>query len=816
MLKNYFKIGLRNFLKYKIFSAINVFGLAAAMSVCMLIMLMWVDQKSYDNFHINADRIYRVVTSPLDNNRMRATIPFPTLNALKSDSPLIEDVTVLRRGFGGDAIYTDENNERSFAEMKGYFTDPSFLKMFDYQLEKGDKNSALTEPNSLVISHEIAEKLFGKTNPIGKTINFADRGLNFWTDEATAPKDWGIFTIQGVFANQPKSHLKFDVMASSASLDLLYKESKLEDLTNNWTVDHQSYGYVLLKPEATSKDLEAALSSLTINHLATSENDYLKKIRYNYQALSDITPGEATGNATDNTLPLFAYYILGGLALIIMLASCLNYTSLSVARAVTRSNEIGVRKVNGAAKSDLIYQFISEAFITVFLALVLANIFLLFLKRAFLGLWLNQYLNFDLNFNLKVYGFFFAFTLLVGFVAGVYPAIRMSKFNPVKALKRLETAGSGKLGLRKVLTVSQFVISLFFIISSILVYNQLEQFSEFDYGFNPKNVVNANLQSNDYQLVKRTFSEIPEVEGVSATAYIPADGRNDNTNIKKIGEEGDGKTAIDLSVDRNYAEVLEIAMVAGEKIPVGSDSASSFVMVNEMATRELGFSHPSEVIGETFEIGGQNKTVSGVFKDFNFFLLFTGRQTGPIVFQYKPEIYKFATIRISGVNKQESMAKLEAAWQKIDPIHPLQYEHYDEQLADNNQAVMDLVSIIGFMAFIAILVSCLGLFGMATYSTERRTKEIGVRKVLGASTLTLNYVLSKEFLKMIGIAILIAAPASYFANNFWLNYMITRAEFGVGTVALGTFIVLSLAMLTVIPQSIRIANKNPVETLKIE
>lgn len=815
MIKNYIKIAWRNILKDKILSFINIFGLAAGMSVCMLIILMWVDQKSYDSFHSNKDRIYRIVTSPLENNRMRATIPFPTTDALKNELPVLESAAFIRSDFGGDAVFKTPDNQYKYAEMRGYFSTPAFLEMFDFNLEKGDKNTALTATNSIVLSKAMATQLFGNVDPLGKSVQFFDRGLNFFTDEGYAPVDWGYFTVTGVFEEQAKSHLKFDVMASAASLDLLYTQSKIDDLRNNWSIDHKTYSYVLLKDGASEKALETGLASLTEHHLANSNNDYLKGMRFTYQPLTEITPGAATGNSTDTTLPLFSYYILGGLALIILLASCLNYTSLSVARALTRSNEIGVRKVNGAAKRDLIFQFVTEAFIIVLGALVLANLLLLFLKKAFLNLWLNQFLNFDLNFNLKVYASILVFTLLVGFLAGVYPAVRMASFDPIKSLKKLEFAGSGKLGLRRVLIVSQFVISLFFVISGILVYKQLNQFMQFDYGFNPKNVINVNLQSNDYKLIKQAISEIPGVEAVSACAYVPADGRSDNTGINKPGEE-QKKSAIGLSVDRNFTEVMDIKLLAGQIFPSTTDNSSEFVMVNETASRELGYERTAEIVGQTLEVGGQKKTVAGVFENFNFFLVFSGRQTGPIVFNYNPSLYKYATIRISGTKPEETLARIQTAWQKIDPIHPLLYEYYDDQLADNNQGVIDLVSIIGFLAFMAILIACLGLFGMATYSIERRTKEIGVRKVLGASIMSLNYTLSKEFLKMIGIAVLIAAPAAYFLNNLWLNYMITRAEFGLGIVWMGTFIVVMLALLTVIPQSIRVASKNPVETLKIE
>ncbi|MBP7643273.1 MAG: ABC transporter permease [Saprospiraceae bacterium] len=816
MIKNYFKIGLRNAIKYKVFTAINVFGLAAAMSVCMLIMLMWSDQKAYDLFHQNKDRIYRIVTSQIENSNKRATIPYPTIHKLENQVAEIEDAVTLRREFGGDGLYTNKDQKISFSEMRGYFTNSSFFNVFDFDLAEGDPKSALEKPNSIVITKSIADKLFGKESPIGKNIHFSDRGLNYWTEEASPPVDWGIFTVTGVFAeNHQKSHLKFEVMASESSLDLLYKQGKIDDLTNNWATDFKAYGYVMLKEKAPVSSLEKALVSLTEAELQDNENESLKKSRFTFQPLTKITPGEATGNSTDTTLPLSVYYILWGLAFIIMLAACLNYASISIARAVTRFNEIGVRKVIGAGRKDLVFQFLSESLITVFLSLILANFFLIFIKKAFLNLWLNQFLDFDMNFNVKIYAMFLGFTLCIGFVAGLIPALKLSRFSPIDAMKSKQSAGSGKMGFRRVLIVSQFALSMLFIVSAILIYNQLDQFMKFDYGFDSENVVNVNLQSNDYELVKSSMSAVPGVDAVSACAYVPADGRNDQCSIKKIDSDI-VKSAIDLSVDANFAEVLKIGLLAGRKMNATSDSVNNEIMVNETAAKEFGYANPSEMVGQIFEINGTPKTVTGVFNDFNFFLLFTGRTTGPIVFQRAPQLFKFATIKITSNNKSKVIAAMEEQWKTIDPIHPMQFEFYEDQLSDNNQAIVDLVAIIGFLAFLAIVIASLGLFGMAIYITERRTKEIGIRKVLGANLLGLNYTLSREFIIMLGIAIAIAAPASFFLNKLWLDYMVVKADFGIGTLSLGALILFIIGLLTIIPQTLKIASKNPVDTLKIE
>lgn len=811
MFNNYFKIGIRNILKYKMFSFINIFGLAIAMSVCMLMLLMLTDQMAYDRFHSNKERIYRIVSTPLSTAQLRATIPFPVADKLKREFPCIEDAVFLRRGFGGDAMYNDH-----FSEIKGYFTTSSFFNIFSYKLEAGDARTALEKPNSLVISHHIALKLFGHDDPVGKILKYSDRGLNGWTAESKAPVDWGVYTVTGVFAeDKSKSHLEFDAMVSASTLDHLYSEGKIENLTNDWSNDYLSYAYVLLKKSSGAKELSGALKQVSELQLKGSDNEGLRNSRLTYQALTSINPGPAVGNAPTTTLPLFVYYILGGLSLVIMLAACLNYASISLARAATRSSEMGVRKVTGARRRDLIIQFLSETSITVILALVVANGILLLLKNAFLHLWLNKYLNFDLHFNGMTYVLFFGFSIVICFFAGIYPAFRLSGFSPVKALKKAAIAGSGGIGLRRVLTVSQFVISLLFIISSMVIYNQFRFYMNFDYGFNPHQVINVNLQSNNFDLVKNALSSVKGVTGVSGCAYLPATGRNDNLTLKIPGTE---KTiqAIDLAVDENFIHVMEINLVAGNKLPLNVNDQSPFILVNEETAKALGSTLPREIIGQPFEMNGKQVQVAGVFKDFTFFLLFGGRTTGPIVMHPGTGNIKFANVKISAENPRAVLDDLNSKWKSIDPIHPIQYEFYDQALSNNNQGLLDIVSIIGFMAFLSITIACLGLLGMAIYTTERRTKEVGVRKMLGAGELQLNYLLSREFIVMIGIAILIAAPLSYFLNNLWLNFMVVRTEIGLGTLCFGSVILLVLGLTIVMTQTFIIAKRNPIVALKIE
>ena len=811
MIKNYFKVAWRNLIKYKAFSFINIFGLAVGMSVCMLMILMLSDQLSYDSFHENKDRIYRLATTPLNRSSLRATIPFPVAGELVSDFPAIEDAVFLRRGFGGDAVY-----DLQYAEMKGYFSTPSFFKVFSYDLEAGDATTALQKPGSIVMSHKAAQQLFGKQDPLGKTIKFSDRGLNEWTDEGTTAVNWGLFTITGVFADHGyKSHLQFDAIMSASTLDRLYAENKMDNLSDDWNSDSKTFAYALLRKTANEKDLKQALDQITIQNFKDSKNQQLKESRLTYQPLTKISPGPIINNSPTNTLPLFVYYILGGLVLVILLTSCLNYTSLTVARSVTRSGEIGVRKVIGAFRKDLIIQFLCETTLTVFLSLLLANGLLLILKNAFLHLWINKYLKFDLQFNGYVYAAFVLFSLLISLISGIYPALKFSRSRPVVMMKKKDSSRLGKWGLRRVLTVSQFAISLTFIITSMVIYNQFKHYMQFDYGFNPKNVVNINLQGRDFQLVKNKFQNVPGVKAVAACAYLPATGRNDGLSLEVPGKDTSFK-AIGLSVDPDFINAMEIPLLYGRNIPPGNNQKSGFILVNEEAAKSFGFQHPGDAVGQGYMINGENVQVAGVIKNFTFFLLFNGRTTGPVVLHSDPAALRYATVKLEGGDVAAMMKELTNKWKSIDPIHPLQFEFYDEALANTNKGIFDLVAVISFLSFMAITIACLGLLGMAIYTTERRTKEIGIRKVFGASEWRLNFMLSKEFLEMLGLAILIAAPLSFLLNNYWLNFVVVRDELTLGTILFGSFILLLLGLLAIVPQTFKIAKSNPVKSLRNE
>lgn len=816
IIANYIKVSVRNILKYKVFSFINMFGLAVAMSICMLLILMLVDQKRYDQFHEKKDRVYRIL-SGIENSNQYATSPFPLAASLKTDYPIIEETTLLTPGVGGDVRY-----QQKFAEMRGYFAEPSFFNVFSFQLAEGDKLTALEKPNSIVLSKKLAKELFGNENATGKVVEFDDRQLAFpiTTGGTAAPAvSWGNFTVTGTIDESSyKSHLKFDVLMSASSIPVLVAEKKMTDQSGDWIDFFKTYTFVLLQNEKTEQELSGALIDFVKRKYADIEDEQVKGFGLWPQKLADVQL-ELKSNDTNNRLPLVGYYFIAILALVIMFSASLNYTNLTIARALTRAKEIGVRKVTGASRRSLIFQFLSESVIVSLLSMVLAVFISLFVANQFKGLWVNQYLNFELPQSPVVYFIFIGFALLVGLLAGLYPALYLSTYQPVKALKNLNNIRPGKLGMRKVLSVSQFTISLIFIITSILIFNQFKFFMEFDYGFNAKNIVNIELQGADYQKVATEFSSIPGITAISHSDLIPATGTNNGNEFKKFGTSAEEfKPSNILFTDQNFTDNLNIKLIAGKPLPPTGESSERFVLVNREFTKKFGYQNPAEVIGETFETKWAPEAVQvvGVVEDFHFLLLVNKDAMRPLMLRNQPSQFKYANVKISSGNPMAIVELMEQKWRLVEPSRAFQYKFYDDELSNTHQAIFDLVSVIGFIAFLAIIIACLGLLGMATFTAERKTKEIGIRKVLGADGQSIALLLSKEFVMVLLIAVPIGAPLSYFGNNLWLQSIANRVSFGVGTIFLGTLVLLFLGFVTIASQTIPASKKNPIDSLRLD
>ena len=797
-------------MKNPLSSFINVFGLTVAMSVCMLLILMLSDQKSYDQFHADHDRIYRLLGTPNDSSVPYATIPQPLGATLTTEFPLVQNAVTLRRGLGGDASYNQKT-----VEVKGYFTSNDFFDIFSFPLVRGDRRTALSNPNSIVLSREKAYQLFNTENPIGKQITFEDRGLHIMDIEfGSPPVKWGTFTVTGVIdLSSQKTHLKLDGLVSAATLEQLYEAEHLSDVSQNWEYYWASYAYVKLKNGVEQIELEKALASISEIQYAASEE--LDSFAFSSQKLGEITPGGIINNEPTFRLPVMGYYILSILAMVIMVMACLNYTNLSVARSLTRMKEIGVRKVSGASRKQLILQFLTESVLTVFIALALAIVLLYFTKEAFMKLWFNKYLNFELYTSGSVIVTFVAFAVLIGLLAGTYPAILLSRKQPIQALKSTKTS-TKKWSMQKILNVSQFVVSIVFIVTSLVIHDQFKHYTSFEYGFNAENIINVPLQSNDYQLVKNELSSVAGVKAISACDYIPATGITNVDELIAPGLEEEPITLLSFRVDEAFVENLGLTLIKGRDLTALGLSGQS-IIINESALEKLGYSDADAAIGQVWQRKNDEAVqIVGVVQNFRASLLINGDDIRPLCLRYDPSSFNYLNVRLSPGNPTRTIANIQQKWEGLDPIHEFRYDFYDNELANTNLAIFDIVTIIGYISFLAILISCLGLFGMATYTTERKTKEVGIRKVLGAGEFIIVLILSKNFLRLLAVAVVIAAPLSYFANRLWLENLPNRVDFGFETVLVGSSLILLLGLITIGSQTYRAARQNPVNSLKDE
>ncbi len=806
MIKNYFLTAVRNLMRHRFFSFINIFGLSISMTVCMGIIMLVADQMTYDLHNTKRSSIYRVISTPIDADGLEGTFdfassPLPLGPELLNSYTGVQKVARLKRGFGNGWVEFDQDVN---IPLGGFYADPEVLDVFELKLELGDERTALVEPYSVVLTREAAKKLFKVDNPIGESVRVGELG---------------VFTITGVLeTTDTKSHVVFESLASMSTLKSLEATGNHRDDLDNWHNHYNGYTYLLLEEGKNENDIQPHLDQIFNKHIAVETNPDISKAKFKLQKFGSITPGPLLSNAIGPFLPWIFVYFLGGLALLVMLASCFNFTNLSIARSLSRAKEIGIRKVSGAARIQIFGQFLSEAIITALLALVLSMLFLLALKPLMLNLNFARVLKWDLEANIYVYAVFALFAMVVGLFAGFFPAVVLSGFQPVKVLKSLGTMKVfSKMGLRKVLLVTQFSMSLIFILSIILIYNQLNLFLKADHGFDMESNIVVRLGETKPADLKTELLRHANISNVSASSHVPAAGRTNSEGVKKSLDEPDWTELNYYAVDEDYLQNLGLELIEGRYFAKESgESNANFLVVSESAVEALHYGSPKDAIGEQVycQIDSTSKQIIGVIKDYNHQVLMA--EMAPLAHVYRSEEYSILQVKYTG-DYHSAMDAVETAWAKVNPALKVDHKVFEEEIRGFYQLVFgDLVSVVGIISIMAILISCLGLLGMATYTTETRIKEVSIRKVLGAGNGVLVYLLSKGFLKIIGLAILIAVPAAYFLNNLWLELIAYHTSFDVGVVLLGVLILLIFALVTIGSQTIRATYVNPVENLKNE
>ena len=808
MLRNYILVATRNVIRYKFFSAINIFGLAISIAISMAVIMLVADQMMYDRYNTKKDRIYRIVSRGVTNTgedrggNVTSTSPMTLREELLDNYTGLEKVVRLKRGFGNHWMEVEGQNVN--IPLGGYFADPEVLSVFEYDLEEGDASTALVEPYSLVITKKAAKKLFKEPNPVGQSIKVGSLGT---------------YTVTGVLKEtEQKTHIAFEGLASMATVKSLSQGGLFRDEMEDWTNCWNGWTYIVTEPGKPRAEIEDYLFEIYKKHIATIEDPNVFKVKFSLQPLMEITPSNIMNNAIGPSLPWVVVYFFAGLACVVMLTSCFNFTNLSIARALTRAREIGVRKATGAARYQIFSQFLIESVVIAVCALVIAGLLMMVLKPFMLQLNFARIFRWDLQANYVVFGIFVIFSVIVGILAGFFPAVVLSGFQPVKVLKGLNDIKLiSKTGLRKALLVAQFTLSLIFILTVIIMYHQLDFFLNKDYGFNMKENIMLRLNDTSAPALKAELLKYANVKNVAGASHIPAAGTMHGNGFKKRSEDKEWTDLNTFSVDEDYLDNIEVGLVAGNFYSSDAgESNKSDVVINEQAVLALHYNSPADAIGQ--ELIRQHDSlrfvIIGVVKDYNHGQLMN--KIEPLALLYQPDQVTVLQVRYNG-SYQEATKTIEKAWAAVNPTLKVDYKGVEEEIKlFYNTVFGDIVHVVGLIATLAICISCMGLLGMATYTTETRLKEISIRKVLGSSNRQLVMLLSKGFFKLLMIAVLIGIPASWFLNNMWLELMAYRIDVSAAMIGLGVLIMLVLGGLTIGSQTLRAAFANPVDNLKNE
>lgn len=805
MFKNNLRVAFRNLIKQKEYTLINVFGLATSLAISMLIILFLIDQDRMDEHNGDADRIYRVITEYDDPSRERirsmATSPYAldqlvtfNVDQAEATSQLIKEA--------GSIKYEDR-----LLNFSGLYAAPNFFTFFDYELMKGSVHTALDNSNGIVLSEAFATKLFNTEDPVGKVVT-----LN----------DLGSFSVTGVVKEDIKSHLDFDLLLPKQAYEV---RAIHKVLMEDWAKGSRTfYNYVRLDEGTEDVALTSFLSGLDTQFPEEEKSRYA----FSLQRLDEINLGKLVGNEVGITTPGFVFYFFMVLAGVLMLSSGFNYMNLAVARGLKRAKEVGVRKVIGAGKRQIFFQFLLEAQVIMFTSFALAYGMLQLLVPIFNNLKIlrdvNGAITMNFNANLTVYLVFFAFTFLIGLIAGFYPAAYLSSFRPLQVLKGANNTGKRpSFRFRKVLVFFQYSFSIIFIITTIVLYQQAKSFATFDYGFNQKNVLNVAISNVPYETFRNELLKHSEIEGVSAISNLPILSRFEAIPLtrKNDGSKDDEFNVATFSVDPYTIENLQLSLMAGSMFDENQTDTRD-VIINEKAMKALGYESPHEVLNETFELTMEkdqmkqvtNHRIIGVIRDFSY--EFTFKESGPLVMIHDPSKWSMINIRFGNVPTDQAAEVVESVWKEFDNVHPFEYESYQYSISDIDEEFSDLVNIVGLVAFFALLIATLGQFSMVVHHIQLRVKEVGIRKVLGSSNGSLQCLLSKDFLIIIALAMLLSTPVAWKINALWtgLIYQSVGVSWMYVGMGVGIILLLSLTMVYVLVR--KAALSNPVDSIGYE
>lgn len=793
MFKNYIKIAVRSLYKSKGTSAINILGLSIGMACCIIIFLFVQNELSYDKFHSKSDQTFRVLTIDealgVSSNLVGITMPMLGV-AMESNFPEVENkVRLLPQG-----RQLINYEQQGFYTQNFAYAEPSLFDVFDFKVIEGDVNNALTEPNTVVFSETMAKTMFGEEDPIGKRIDI--------------PGQTGLEVVGVMKDITENSHLNFDVIVSMEQSDTT---SGFYNFINSWR-SISMVTYVQVTNPELEEDLEAKMETLI------RDNDVGENFKVTLQPLSEVHLGSSGilfENYNLNKTDINYVYTLAAVGLFVILIASFNFMNLSTARSANRAQEVGVRKVFGAFRLQLINQFMIESVV-----LCLISFFLAIGLVAMVG----TLVNLPIEQNLAIYFLSnttwllggLLFVLLLGIFSGSYPAFMLSAFNPISILwGSFKTSTKGIL-LRKSLVIFQFTISISMIIGTAIVYDQLQHQRNIDKGFNPEQVVTLNVGNQGLQQSMPVFMNMleqnPDVLKTARTAGMP--GRTfGRRGIRPEGVSEDDTWIVSvLGFDDSYMDLMNMEIVEGRSFDreMQTDPQQA-ILINEAMVHELAWDEP---LGKTITMGQQERQVIGVVKDFHFTNM--RHKIEPLAMLYNPNGGGNLAVKFTAANVSETMDYLQESWNEVFPNSPLEYRFFDEEFGQQYASDERFGRLVFSFTWLAIFIACLGLFGLSAFTAEQKTKEIGVRKVLGASVSGIVVLLSKEFSKLIIVAVVLAIPIAYYLMSIWLSDYEYRVEINWMWFAISALAALSIAVLTVTFQSVKAATANPSKSLRYE
>jgi putative ABC transport system permease protein len=799
MFISYIKIGLRNLIRHKGYTFINLTGLAVGMACAALILIYLREELSYDRYHSKAERIYRLTLTisrnGVDDRIAGAAAPMGP--AIAEEFP---EVLKAARVADPWASILVQYQEKQFEEPKVYYADQTLFEILDLPFQQGDQTMALRDPQSVVLSEEVARKYFGDENPIGKIISI-ERGNS-------------AYQVTGVLKQIPT--------AVSFRPDFIIPFNNLgpQRLTNWLFFSYPTY--LLLRESSSPKAVEGRFAEFVKKHYAEAPDDF-PTVSLGLQPLTDTHLQSQSRGETGKLSPTTYMVLFSALAFLILAVACINFMNLATARAQRRAMEVGVRKVLGGFRSHLILQFLAESLLLTFAAMVEAVILIELALPTFNQLAQKQLaLHFGSDWTLAAG--FVLLAIVVGIAAGSYPAFILSRFHPIDVLKGTTQRGTHGSLLRQLLVVTQFTISIFLLACTLTVNSQIEYVRNKRLGFEKEQVVSVQLKSdrqqNTWSVLKNALLRHPEIMNVSGSSGTPADPHS----MISPAERGDAdiqQDAYTFEADYDYLNTLGIKLAAGRFLSPDyrSDSTQGFVL-NETAVRKFGWASAQAAIGRPLTWNGygpdhpKKGTIVGVIQDFHFRPLY--EEIAPAIFHLTPDGKNYLLVRVKPNNMDRALEALQAEWRTFDPSHPIEFSFLDENVEAQYGAETRLLKVFSIFSGLAIAVSCFGLLGLVSFTTEQRTKEIGIRKVLGASAANIVLMLSRGLALLLMVAFVVAAPLAWYATSVWLQNFAYHRPVDLGIFVLSGIVVLCLAWITVSYQTMKAAFSNPVEALRYE